>query len=86
MLSAFLIPKERTVSNEESEVVNMIVKAIWEFDVDDSEMDGKCVDIKGLCEDLTRRELDYCLKHNQLNADDFQYCLLYTSPSPRDCS
>lgn len=24
----------------------MIVKAIWEFDVDDSEMDGKCVDIK----------------------------------------
>lgn len=51
----------------------MIVKAIWEFDVDDSEMDGKCVDIKGLCEDLTRRELDYCLKHNQLNADDFQY-------------
>lgn len=66
-------PKERTVSNEESEVVNMIVKAIWEFDVDDSEMDGKCVDIKGLCEDLTRRELDYCLKHNQLNADDFQY-------------
>ena len=31
------------------------------------------VDIKGLCEDLTRRELDYCLKHNQLNAEDFQY-------------
>lgn len=51
----------------------MIVRAIWEFDVDDSEMDGKCVDIKGLCEDLTRRELNYCLKHNQLNADDFQY-------------
>lgn len=51
----------------------MIVKAIWEFDVDDSEMDGKCVDINGLCEDLTRRELDYCLKHNQLNAEDFIY-------------
>lgn len=52
---------------------NMIVKAIWEFDVDDSEMDGKCVDIKGLCEDLTQRKVDYLLKHNELNAEDFQY-------------
>lgn len=38
-------PKERTVYKE-SEAVNMTVKAIWEFDVDDSEIDGKCVDIK----------------------------------------
>lgn len=51
----------------------MIVRAIWEFDVDVSGMDSKCVDIKGLCEDLTRREVDYCLKHNQLNAEDFKY-------------
>lgn len=51
----------------------MIVRAIWEFDVDDSEMDEKCVDIKGLCKDLAKRELEYCLKHKQLNADDFQY-------------
>ena len=36
----------------ESEVQNMIVRAIWEFDVDDSEMDEKWVDIKGLCEDF----------------------------------
>lgn len=59
--------------NIESEVQNMIVRAIWEFDVDDSEMDEKCVDIKGLCEDLTQREVDYLLKHNELNAEDFQY-------------
>ena len=51
----------------------MIVKAIWEFDVDHSDMDEEYVEVKGLCEDLTRRELDYCLKHNQLNADDFQF-------------
>lgn len=51
----------------------MIVRAIWEFDVNDSEMDEKFVDKKGLCEDLTKRELDYCLKHNQLNAEDFIY-------------
>lgn len=51
----------------------MIVRAIWEFDVDDSKMNEKFVDKKGLCEDLTKRELDYCLKHNQLNAEDFIY-------------
>ena len=51
----------------------MIVRAIWEFDVDDSEMNEEFVDVKGLCEDLTKRELDYCLKHNQLSAEDFKY-------------
>lgn len=51
----------------------MIVRAIWEFDVDDSEMSEEYVDIKGLCEELTERELDYCLKHNQLSAEDFRY-------------
>lgn len=51
----------------------MIVRVIWEFDVDDSEMNEKLVDVKGLCEDLTKKELDYCLKHNQLSAEDFKY-------------
>lgn len=37
----------------------MIVKAIWEFDVDDSGMDEKFVDVNGLCIDLAKRELDY---------------------------
>ena len=50
----------------------MKVRAIWEFDVDDSEMDENFVDVKGLCEDLTKAELDYCLKHNQLSAGDFR--------------
>lgn len=51
----------------------MIVRAIWEFDVDDSEMDKEFVDVNGLCEDLAKRELDYCLKHNELSAEDFKY-------------
>lgn len=33
----------------------MIVRVIWEFDVDDSEMNEKLVDVKGLCEDLTKK-------------------------------
>ena len=51
----------------------MIVRAIWEFDVDHSEMDEKFVDVKGLCVDLAKKEIDYGLKHNLLNADDFTY-------------
>jgi len=49
------------------------VKAIWEFDVDVSDMDEEFVDVKGLCVDLTKREMDYCLEHKQLCADDFAY-------------
>lgn len=62
----------------------MIVRAIWEFDVDDSEMNEEFVDVKGLCEDLTKRELDYCLKHNQLNAEDFIYEVHPELPSDWD--
>lgn len=51
----------------------MIVRAIWEFDVDDSEMSEKYVDVKGLCIDLTKRELNYALNNKQLDSDDFVY-------------
>lgn len=51
----------------------MIVRAIWEFDVDDSEMDEEWVDVDKLCKELTKRELDYLLKHNELDAEDFNY-------------
>lgn len=62
----------------------MIVWATWEFDVDDSEMDEKFVNVKELCVDLTKRELDYCLKHNQLNAEDFRYEVHPELPSDWD--
>ena len=51
----------------------MIVKAIWEFDVDDSEMSEEFIDVRGHAEDLTKRELDYLLTNNQLGGDDFRY-------------
>ena len=51
----------------------MIVRAIWEFDVDTSEMLEEYVDVNGLCIDLTKRELDYCIRNNQLDASDFTY-------------
>ena len=62
----------------------MIVRAIWEFDVDHSEMDEEFVDVKGLCVDLTKRELEYCLEHNQLSADDFTYEVHPELPSDFD--
>lgn len=51
----------------------MIVKAIWEFDVDDSEMSEDFIDVRGHAEDLTKRELNYLLTNNQLEGDDFRY-------------
>lgn len=51
----------------------MIVRAIWEFDVDHSDMDEEFVDVNGLCIDLTKAEVEYCLKHNEFSADDFIY-------------
>lgn len=62
----------------------MIVKAIWEFDVDDSEMDEKFVDVNGLCIDLAKRELDYCLRENELDASDFTYEVHPELPSDFD--
>lgn len=51
----------------------MIVKAIWEFDVDTTDLDPEFINIPGLAKDLTKRELQYCLDRNELCADDFEY-------------
>lgn len=51
----------------------MKVKAIWEFDVDVDDFDPRYVNIKGLAELLTRRELAYLLAHRGLESDDFEY-------------
>lgn len=37
------------------------------------QMDEAFVDVKGLCEDLTKRELDYLLRHDEIDAEDFLY-------------
>lgn len=51
----------------------MKVKAIWEFDVDIDGFDTRSVDIKGLAEDLTKREMEFLLQNRDLQADDFDY-------------
>ena len=51
----------------------MLVKAIWEFDVDTDDLDPEFINIPGLAKDLTQRELDYLIRHNQIDAEDFEY-------------
>ena len=62
----------------------MIVRAILEFDVDTSEILEEFVDVKGLCVDLTKREIDYCIRNNQLDASDFIYEVHPELPSDYD--
>lgn len=51
----------------------MNVKAIWEFDSDVEDLDPKQVDVQGLAKDLAQRELDYLIKHGEIQAEDFDY-------------
>lgn len=62
----------------------MIVRAIWEFDVDHSEMDEEFVDVNGLCVDLTKMELNHCLFHRKLDVSDFTYEVHPELPSDYD--
>ena len=49
------------------------VKAVWEFEVDVEDFDESFVDVKGLAKDLTQRELEYRLQHQDMSAEDFMY-------------
>lgn len=51
----------------------MKVRAIWEFEADVEEFDPEFIDVKGLAEDSTKRELQYLINHGKLSADDFNY-------------
>ena len=51
----------------------MKVKAIWEFDVDVEGLDPEQIDIPGIAKDVTRTELIYLLRKQELIADDFEY-------------
>ena len=45
----------------------MIVQCVWYFDVDNTDNESN-----ELCEELTKRELGYNLKHNEFSVDDFE--------------
>lgn len=51
----------------------MIVKAIWEFDADVTDLDPEFINIIGLAKDSAKRDLQYCLDKNMLCADDFEF-------------
>lgn len=51
----------------------MLVKAVWEFEVNTEDFNEKSVDIKGLAKDLTKREMENALQSHEMSADDFSY-------------
>lgn len=51
----------------------MLVKAVWEFEVNIEDFDNKSVDINGLAKDLTKREMKYLLEHKEISEEDFSY-------------
>lgn len=56
----------------------MLVKAVYEFefDADVSDFDADSVDIVGLAEELTRREVQSMLDGGEIMASDFEYRVL----------
>ena len=63
----------------------MLVKAIWEFDADVSDIDPMHVNKKELSKDLAHDALQYYLEHGELSADDFRY-EIQLELSPKTCS
>ena len=51
----------------------MKVKAIWEFDFNDTDLDEEFVNIKEFAKVCTEKEMEYLLEHNEINANDFEY-------------
>lgn len=51
----------------------MLVKAVWEFEVNTENFDNKSVNINGLAKDLTKREMKYLLEHEEISEEDFSY-------------
>ena len=51
----------------------MLVKAVWEFEVNTEDFDNKSVNINGLAKDLTKREMKYLLEHEEISEEDFSY-------------
>ena len=51
----------------------MLVKAIWEFEVDTEDFMEEFVNIKELAKELTQREMENLLKNQEISAEDFSY-------------
>ena len=53
----------------------MKVKAVWEFDFDDTDLDEIFVDIEGFAKECAKREMEYLIEHNKIVTDDFEYVI-----------
>ena len=53
----------------------MLVKAVWEFEVNTEDFDNKSVNINGLAKDLTKREMKYLLEHEEISEEEFSYVI-----------
>ena len=51
----------------------MLVKAVWEFEVDTEDFMEEFVNIKELAKDLTQREMENLLQNQEISAEDFSY-------------
>ena len=51
----------------------MIIKAVWEFDVDIEDFDEEFVNVKEYAKELAQREMKYLLEHNEISEEDFNY-------------
>lgn len=51
----------------------MIIKAVWEMDVDVSDISPEHVNIEELAKDLAKREIANLISKHDLSADDFMY-------------
>lgn len=51
----------------------MKIKAIWEFDVDVSDILPEYVDVEGFAIDLAKNELNNLMCNFEISAEDFKY-------------
>ena len=58
---------------EKKKVEKMVVKAIWEFEFDDTEYDQEFIDIERLAVESAQNELNYLIRNGDIVAYDFNY-------------
>lgn len=54
----------------------MLVKAIYEFEPDTSDIDDRFVDKKGISEDWAKEELKDMLKKGEITVEDFDFTVI----------
>lgn len=59
----------------------LLVRAVWELEIDTEDLDESFIDIHRFAKDLTARELQYLLDHKEITAEDFSYELEEKRPN-----